>query len=51
MIINAKVGAMDNRVIERFFRLYKYENWYLKKEYEIKNLKEDIKKYLKFYNE
>ena len=39
--------ALDNVIIERFFRSLKYENIYIN---EYLNIKEGIKKYLYFYN-
>lgn len=48
--LNGKGRSIDNIAIERFFRTLKYENIYISDYQSIKELKEDISKYIHFYN-
>jgi len=42
--------AIDNVIIERFFRTIKYEDIYLNHYQSIKDLKKGVEKYMRFYN-
>lgn len=42
--------AIDNIIIERFFRTFKYEDIYLNRYGSIKELKQGVDKYIYFYN-
>ena len=42
--------AIDNIMIERFFRSFKYEDIYVKRYNSIKELKQGVDKYIYFYN-
>lgn len=42
--------AIDNIIIERFFRTLKYEDIYLNRYVSIKELKQGVDRYMKFYN-
>lgn len=48
--MNSKGRALDNIIIERFFRSLKCENIYLHDYHTIKDLTEGIRKYINFYN-
>ena len=48
--MNSKGRAIDNIVIERFFRTLKYEEIYIKEYENVKELKEGIKNFIDFYN-
>ena len=48
--MDSKGRALDNVIIERFFRYLKYENIYINEYLNIKEVLEGIKKYLYFYN-
>jgi len=48
--MDSKGRAIDNRVIERFFRSLKYEDIYIYKYEDIKELKKGIDEYVKYYN-
>ncbi len=48
--MTSKGRATDNIAIERFFRTAKTERIYLKEYGSIKELKEDLKNYIHFYN-
>lgn len=42
--------ALDNIYIERFWRTFKYEEFYLKEYKNLKELKKETKKYIDYYN-
>jgi putative transposase len=48
--MDGKGRAMDNIMIERFWRSLKYEEVYLKDYENVKNAKESIKNYINLYN-
>jgi len=48
--MDSKGRAIDNRIIERFFRSLKYENIYIYEYESIKELKKGIDDYVKYYN-
>jgi putative transposase len=48
--MNSKGRAIDNIVIERFFRTLKYEEIYIKEYENVKELKQGIKNFINFYN-
>ena len=48
--MDSKGRAIDNRIIERFFRSLKYENIYIYEYENIKDLKKGIDDYVKYYN-
>lgn len=48
--MNSKGRALDNVIIERFFRTLKYENVYLKHYATIKELKAGVEKFIEYYN-
>lgn len=49
--MDGKGRAIDNVIIERFFRTLKYENIYLKRYESIKELKQGVNCYMNFYNQ
>ena len=49
--MDGKGRWVDNVLIERFFRTIKYEDIFLRKYENLKDLKLGIRKYLKFYNQ
>jgi putative transposase len=48
--MDSKGRALDNIIIERFFRSLKYEDIYLKEYQNVKELKQGIDEYINFYN-
>lgn len=48
--MSRKGNCLDNAVIENFFGILKSELFYLNKYITIKQLKQDIKEYIKYYN-
>ena len=48
--MNSKGRAIDNIVIEIFFRMLKYEEIYIKEYENVKELKKGIKNFIDFYN-
>ncbi len=48
--MNSKGRAIDNIVVERFFRTLKYEEVYIKEYENVKELKHGIKNFIDFYN-
>ena len=48
--MNSKGRAIDNIVVERFFRTLKYEEIYIKEYENVKELKKSIKNFIDFYN-
>jgi putative transposase len=48
--MDSKGRALDNIIIERFFRTLKYEDIYLKEYQNVKELKQGINEYIDFYN-
>ena len=48
--MNSKGRAIDNIVVERFFRTLKYEEIYIKEYENVKELKQGIKNFIDFYN-
>ena len=48
--MDSKGRAIDNRIIERFFRSIKYENIYLSEYESLKDLKAGVYDYIDFYN-
>lgn len=48
--MDSKGRAIDNVIIERFFRTLKYEDIYLKRYGSINELKQGIRQYIEFYN-
>lgn len=48
--MDAKNRALDNIYIERFWRTLKYEDMYLKDYKDLKELREGISRYVRFYN-
>jgi putative transposase len=48
--MDGKGRAIDNIIIERFFRTLKYEDIYLHRYGSIKELKQGLKRYMHFYN-
>ena len=48
--MDSKGRAIDNRIIERFFRSLKYENVYIYEYETLKDLKSGIRDYIQFYN-
>ena len=48
--MDSKGRATDNIAIERFWRSAKYERIYLNEYNSIKELKDDVKGYMEFYN-
>lgn len=48
--MDSKGRAIDNIAIERFFRTLKYENVYINEYKDVKELKEGINQYIRFYN-
>ena len=49
--MNGKGRSIDNIAIERFFRTLKYEKIYLEEYDNCKKLKQEVAKYINFYNE
>ena len=49
--MNGKGRSIDNIAIERFFRTLKYEKIYLEEYDSCKELKQEVAKYISFYNE
>ena len=48
--MNSKGRAIDNIVVERFFRTLKYEEIYIQEYENVKELKKSIKNFIDFYN-
>ena len=48
--MDSKGRAIDNRIIERFFRSLKYENVYIYEYDTVKDVKSGIREYIQFYN-
>ena len=48
--MDSKGRALDNIIIERFFRTIKYENIYISEYKIVKEVKEGVRKYIKQYN-
>ena len=48
--MDSKGRAIDNIIIERFFRSIKYENIYINEYNSVSEVKEGIKEYVHFYN-
>ncbi|ETZ21456.1 hypothetical protein N824_14465 [Pedobacter sp. V48] len=48
--MSRKGNCLDNAIIENFFGIIKSELFYLKKYYQIEELKKDIKNYIEYYN-